>query len=71
MSKLWTQMTIEEKLDDLHDTVQRFSEIMNEAAQRGNREFSEIGRRLSMIERVLPVLGAAIVRPLDRPAVQP
>jgi hypothetical protein len=63
-------MTVEEKLTDLHDTVQRLSEIITRSAQRGNHEFTTIDRRLSTIEKVLPLLGGIVERLQDKPAVQ-
>jgi len=59
-------MTIEEKLDDLHDTVQRLLETSNAAADRGNRELTAIDRRLSRIEEAVDSLGTAVRALLDK-----
>lgn len=66
MPILWSEMNTEEKLDDLHATVQRLSEIMNQSAQRGNRKFSEIDRRLSAIEAVFVSVQTAVAALRDK-----
>jgi hypothetical protein len=66
MPKSWPEMTVEEQLDDLHGTVQRLCDIMNESANRGNREFTMINRCLSYLERVVESLGSAARGLLDR-----
>src|SRR5215471_3651442 len=53
-------MTIEEKLDDLHDKVQRLLETSNAAADRENREFTAIDHRLSRIEEAVNSLGTVV-----------
>ena len=61
----WNEMSFEEKLNDLHDTVQRLVEMSNEAADRGNREFTTIDRGLSRIEEAVNSLGTVVRALLD------
>jgi hypothetical protein len=59
-------MTVQEKLDDLDGRLQQLSHIINESAGRGNREFTDIDRRLSVIEEMLKTLGTAAVALLGK-----
>ena len=63
MPKPWSEMTTDEKLDDLHKSIKNLTEIMNISAERGNREFLTITRRLETIEGILKTtLEAALAK---------
>ncbi|HEV2097465.1 MAG TPA: hypothetical protein VGR45_00910 [Stellaceae bacterium] len=53
----WNEMTVNEKLSELRDGLERLTALADENAARGNAEFSNINRRLSLIEETLKILG--------------
>jgi hypothetical protein len=66
MPNPWEQMSVDAKLDSLHDSVQRLCEGMDFSAERLNREFADINRRLSQIERMLDYLSRSAKVLLDK-----
>jgi len=60
------QMSVDEKLDGLHDTVQRLCAGMDLSAERANREFADVNRRLLQIERLLDNLSRSAKALLDK-----
>jgi hypothetical protein len=49
-SKVWAQMSLEEKLDALHDNIQRLIEIATAAAMDVDRRLARIEERLGSSE---------------------
>jgi hypothetical protein len=49
-SKSWAHMSMEEKLDALHDSIQRLIEIASEAAMDVDRRLARIEERLGSSE---------------------
>ena len=69
MPKPWNEMTIDEKLSELHDGLEKLTTLADQNAVRGNAEFSAINQRLSLIEETLKTVGTAVADLLRRSAV--
>jgi len=71
MPKSWNEMSVDEKLWELRDGLEKFTVLADENAVRANAEFSNINHRLSLLEETVKTLGMAAVDLLRRTGTAP
>jgi hypothetical protein len=59
-TKPWDQMSVNEKLDELHVQLERLISVTNQSADRGNQAFANLDYRLSQMEKHVTGLTVAV-----------
>jgi len=56
MPKPWDQLSVDEKLNELHRQFEGLINVANQSADRGNRAFANLDHRLSQLEKHVSAL---------------